>query len=61
MIHSVLPRTLTHVTDLCFSKPQAPKNAYERLRALIDRYVDGKAFDGDEADGPTGNGFGGRH
>jgi hypothetical protein len=31
------------------------------LRELIDRYADAEAFDGDEADGPAGNGFGGPH
>jgi hypothetical protein len=36
-------------------------NAKERLRELIDRYADAEAFDGDEADGPAGNGFGGPH
>ena len=41
---------------------QAPAtNAKERLRELIDRYADAEAFDGDEADGPAGNGFGGPH
>ena len=61
MVHSVLPGTLTHATDMCFSKPQSPKNAEERLGELIDRYADAEAFDGDEADGPAGNGFGGPH
>ena len=41
---------------------QAPAtNAKERLRELIDRYADAEVFDGDEVDGPAGNGFGGPH
>ena len=41
---------------------QAPAtNTKERLRELIDRYADAEVFDGDEVDGPAGNGFGGPH
>jgi hypothetical protein len=41
--------------------PPRMTNAKERLRELIDRYADAEGFDGDEADGPAGNGFGGPH